>query len=227
MPNVSYDTKLDSQSDHTHIAYNGLDGAYKFFNERLFSGSLPFCLITLQRKKGSYGYFSPNRFAANELKTDEIALNPLTFLERTTEQVLSTLAHEMVHLWQQHFGKPGRGNYHNQQWADKMVNIGLEPQDHKTGKQVGQHVSHSIAANGRFASVCADFLAQGPITLYSDCGISSNAKKKSKKNKIKYTCLDCSSNVWGKPDMLIQCVECESRFIPETQAEQEPEALAA
>ncbi|MGD0105144.1 MAG: hypothetical protein ABSC06_14035 [Rhodopila sp.] len=34
----------------TSRTYNGLDGAYSFFNQRLFSATLPDCLITLQRK---------------------------------------------------------------------------------------------------------------------------------------------------------------------------------
>jgi hypothetical protein len=41
--------------------------------------------------------------------------------------VLSTLVHEQAHLWQHHFGKPGRGRYHNREWAAKMVEIGLIP----------------------------------------------------------------------------------------------------
>ena len=34
--------------------YDGLNRAYAFFNDRLFAGELPACLVTLQRaKKGS------------------------------------------------------------------------------------------------------------------------------------------------------------------------------
>lgn len=38
--------------------------------------------------------------------------------------MLSTLVQEMVHLWQHHFGKPGRRRYLNKQWADKMDSLG-------------------------------------------------------------------------------------------------------
>jgi len=37
-------------------------------------------------------------------ETDEIALNPSTFRSRSTEETLSTLVHEMCHLWQFHKG---------------------------------------------------------------------------------------------------------------------------
>jgi len=33
-----------------------------------------------------------------------------------------------------------------------------------------------------------------------------------KKNKVKYTCSDCQSNVWGKPEMNIVCGNCDQRF---------------
>ncbi len=88
------------------------------FNAELFGGKLPPCLITMQRHKGAYGYFSSERFASAsdpEEVTDEIALNPVHFATRTPTDVLSTLAHEMVHLWQDHFGHVSRPGYHNRE----------------------------------------------------------------------------------------------------------------
>ena len=48
----------------TTLTYTSLSTAYDFFNQELFSGSLPPCLITIQRHKGAYGYFSGERFAS-------------------------------------------------------------------------------------------------------------------------------------------------------------------
>jgi hypothetical protein len=86
----------------TALTYTSLTTAYDHFNRELFAGTLPPCLITVQRKQGSFGYFSGERFqntANQEEITDEIALNPAHFATRSPEQVLSTLVHEMVHLW--------------------------------------------------------------------------------------------------------------------------------
>src|SRR6266704_2539240 len=83
----------------TEQAYRELQQAYDVFNRRLFAGQLPPCLITMQRKNRTYGYFSGDRW--NDLAgalTDEIALNPAHFARRQTAEVLSTLAHEMGHL---------------------------------------------------------------------------------------------------------------------------------
>jgi hypothetical protein len=89
-----------------------------------FQGQLPACLITLHRESHRVlGYFSHNRFVRlsdGRTATDEIAMNPIHFAGRKLEAVMSTLAHEMVHLWQAHLGKPSRKAYHNKQWAEKM-----------------------------------------------------------------------------------------------------------
>ena len=98
----------------TQETYAQFQFAYDYLNRELFENKLPNCLITLQRQRSSYGYFSARRFGRKDgERTDEITLNPQHFPERTTEDSLSTLVHEMKHLEQHHFGKPGRGRYHN------------------------------------------------------------------------------------------------------------------
>lgn len=41
--------------NRTLKTYDGLNRAYAFFNDRLFAGELPACLVTLQRAKKAYG----------------------------------------------------------------------------------------------------------------------------------------------------------------------------
>ncbi|WP_162721499.1 SprT-like domain-containing protein, partial [Escherichia coli] len=82
-------------------------------------------LLHLQREKQTYGYFSPERFVNSQgTRTDEIAMNPAYFAVCPPEEIMQTLCHEMCHLWQHHFGKPGRRGYHNKEWADFMEAIG-------------------------------------------------------------------------------------------------------
>lgn len=121
----------------THIAsptrqtYNVLEFAYEFFDRCLFNHTLPPCLITLNRHPAARGYFSPQRFnhRNTDQTSDEIALNPDTFIGRTDLEILSTLVHEQVHLWQHHFGQPSRNRYHNSEWATQMEALGLMPSD--------------------------------------------------------------------------------------------------
>jgi SprT-like family len=99
----------------TQTEYQGFQRAYDFFNRELFSGSLPQVLVTLQRHARTYGYFSPERFSGRIAKTTvhELALNPDGFAGRTDAMILSTLVHEMCHVWQQTHGKAPRKGYHD------------------------------------------------------------------------------------------------------------------
>src|SRR3954462_13794742 len=107
----------------TTLTYTSLNTAYDYLNRELFSGILPPCLITIQRHTGAYGFFSGERFANTADPADvadEIALNPVHFATRKPTDILSTLAHEMTHLWQHHYGRRPRKSYHDKQWAQQF-----------------------------------------------------------------------------------------------------------
>jgi predicted SprT family Zn-dependent metalloprotease len=202
--------------DPTRSTYDGLNAAYAFFNRELFGGKLPACLLTMQRHRGAYGYFSGNRFAsldnAKEI-VDEIALNPVNFARRTPTEILSTLVHEMVHLWHHRdpHGNPGRRGYHNKEWAKQMKVVGLLPTDTGLpgGKETGERVTHMIEPGGRFEKACAAFLAKHPAVLYLDrAGQGDATAKKKAASKTKFTCPDCEQNAWAKADANLVCGDC-------------------
>lgn len=207
--------------DHTRRAYNGLAEAYSYFNQCLFDGKLPSCLITVQRKKNCNGYYSPNRFSPHSAQggVDEIALNPANFENRTPEQILSTFVHEMVHLWQQHFGDAPRRAYHNKEWANHMKHVGLHPSNTGLagGKETGARVTHYIIPQGKFAIACATFLASAEFVLYSDKQTPQGAAlaKKKADSKTKYTCEMCGQNAWAKPQAWIKCGTCDETMLVE------------
>lgn len=148
----------------TEEAYAELQHAYDFYNRGLFESRLPSCLITFQRQKRTFGYYSKDRFGTRDgRKTDEIAMNPEYFAVVPMVEVLQTLVHEMAHLWQQHFGKPSRACYHNVQWADKMEEVGLMPSHNGLpgGKRVGQSMGDYVIGGGRFDQETRRLLASG------------------------------------------------------------------
>jgi hypothetical protein len=148
----------------TEETYTALKGAYDAFNKRLFDETLPGCLFTLQREKRTSGYFSSNRFGQKDGSVaDEIAVNPEYFAITPLVETLQTVAHEMCHQWQQHFGKPGRGRYHNGQWASKMEAIGLMPSSTGSpgGERVGDRMSDYPVEGGRFQKVVNELVGQG------------------------------------------------------------------
>lgn len=207
-------------SSPTKRTYDRLNEAYSHFNRALFANALPPCLITMQRRNATFGYFAGDRFATldGQEKTDEIALNPSHFHTRTLEEILSTLVHEMAHLWQHHHGKPSRPGYHNAQWAKRMQQVGLIPSNtgEPGGKRTGQKMGHYIVEHGAFAAAVATLVAKGftlpYVELWSD-DVASKRKKKAS-SKTKYTCPDCNANAWAKPAARLICGSCEVALQP-------------
>lgn len=201
----------------TQTEYTALQLAYDHFNRTLFAEQLPPVLITLQRKAGSMGYFSPNRFQArgDTLITvfadaaDELALNPECFQACTDEQILQTLVHEMAHVWQQHCGRPPRKAYHDREWATMMKEIGLHPSStgQPGGKETGPKMSDYIIPNGPFQITCAELLDSG-LRFNWQSPASAPDRKKKKASKTKYTCMDCGLNAWAKPGASLICFDC-------------------
>ena len=148
----------------TTEAYSELQTAYDHYNRMLFDGKLPSCLITLQREKRTYGYFSAKRFVHrhDKVTTDEIAINPSYFAVVPLVEVMQTLVHEMVHAWQHHFGKPGRRGYHNHEWAAKMEAVGLMPSatGQPGGARTGEKMGDYPVAGGPFMRATEQLLDQ-------------------------------------------------------------------
>lgn len=198
----------------TKQSYTELQKAYDYFNRALFSGKLPHCLITLQRHNKARGYFSPQRFGNNKSFTDEIAMNPVHFKDRSTEGILSTLVHEMCHLWQQHLGEPPRRCYHDREWAAQMKEVGLQPSTtgEVGGKETGQSCSHYVIKGGRFQVACEKLLATGlKISWHDRAGEMGGAKKKKStpNTRAKYTCGGCDLNAWARHGASLRCEDCD------------------
>ncbi len=224
----------------TTIQFKTLDDLYRFYNQAIFGGELSDCIVNMSRHGGAYGFFAANRWRGeNETKKiiHEISINP-DFMNRDDIEWHSTLVHEMCHLWQEDFGKPSRGGYHNRQWADKMIQVGLMPTDtgEPGGQLTGQRVTHYIIPDGKFEQVFKTLSSEDlqnlrlrykptlaamsgkPFTV----GTSGNdntdnteaeggEESRSGKRK-KYTC-SCGCNVWGKSGLILKCGICGTDFI--------------
>jgi predicted SprT family Zn-dependent metalloprotease len=194
----------------TQAQYEPFQGAYDFFNAELFAGALPNVLVTLHRHAKAYGYFSPERFVGrvDQAVTHELAMNPDHF-GRTDEEILSTLVHEMCHLWQHVHGTPPRKSYPDKEWAAKMKEVGLFPSSTAApgGKETGQKVSHYIVAGGPFAQACAKLQGTG-FELHWQSRADNSERQKKAASKTKYSCLECGQNAWAKPGTALICGVC-------------------
>ncbi|EAT3032355.1 sprT domain-containing protein [Salmonella enterica] len=223
---------LKSTASPTIQAYGELQAAFEHYNAALFDGQLPHCLITMQREKRTYGYFSSRRFANRHEKTmtDEIAMNPSYFGVVPLLEILQTLVHEMAHAWQFHFGEPGRRGYHNKEWADKMEAIGLMPSDtgKPGGKKTGEKMADYAIDGGPFMQATEALLKTDfRITWFdrhppagteiaaifgdadegddNDGGLIQPAPAGNKSNRDKYRCPCCGAQAWGKPGLKLLC----------------------
>ena len=159
--------------------------AYQLLNKRLFDGQLDACVITLGCDGVRKAFFVHDSFKGQEESEarDEIALNPDLFAGSTDAEILSTLAHEMVHKWQHDYGRPGKNAYHNREWVRAMKRIGLRPFSiTKPDRETGPACAHVIMSDGPFAQVCRD-LATKRIELNRQVQRPPANKKRKEKRK--------------------------------------------
>lgn len=221
----------------TEIFYGLFQYLFDEYNQLLFDGSLTDCLIVITRKKNVMGHYSHKRWLdEDENKTDELALNPNMFHRYELTEICQTFVHEMCHGWQYHYGTPSRGGYHNKEWAEKMISVGLMPSSNGQvgGKTTGQKMSDYPIPGSKFDlftkevlnnKVFAQLYYEINPTLMASIdplkpflpqikGLSliQDNQTTGKKTKIKYSC--ACSNVWGKPDLELYCKICEEDLLP-------------
>lgn len=204
-----------------------LQWAYSFFNQMLFNGELPECLITMHysARGNVMGYYSRNKFSATDKRgqVDELFLNTKYFHLGDME-TLQTLVHEMVHVWQFHFGKPGKRGYHNKEFARKMREIGLQASStgKPGGKDTGVNMADYIIRGAAFECWAWKLFDSGFKIPYRETvkqsapndlpalpfipipGIPDVPVQPTTPKKTRYVCPVTGARVWGKPGLLLR-----------------------
>lgn len=148
--------------------YDFFTTAFDYFNEQLFDNTLPPVIFTVNRKKSLVGCFSFERWVDGAgVKQHEIGMNPQHISRLPLIEVFQTLVHEMVHEKQFCFGKPSRGGYHNKEWANDMISVGLMPSTtgKPGGKVTGQGMSDYPMPNGKFMKATVAFMQEKGVEL--------------------------------------------------------------
>jgi len=206
---------------------------FDYFNHVLFADQLPHAILTIDRHTGACGYYIDGRWISPDGEiTPEIGLGAKHLATGPLDDVVSTVVHEMAHHWQRCFGTPGRRGYHNEEWASKMETIGLMPSHtgKPGGRRVGDQMDHWILPDGPYARAFAAMPAEcrlpwqareivAPAPTKVPCleeiptGVAAIAAAPAKtRNKVKYTCPSCATNIWGKPDLHVICGDCCQRM---------------
>ncbi len=204
----------------TGQAYRPLAQAFRHFNTEIFDGALPPVLLTLKRSgRTTRGHYTPGRFKerTGAGHADEIALNPSYFRE-PLEQTLATLVHLMTHAWQQHFGSPSRNGYHNREWADKMLAIGLRTSSNGLagGKVTGQQMSQYAISNGNFDKSTRRLMQNGFDIVWAESLELNDAASNSvpgPKGRMLWHCPQCRQKAWAKPTAKLACGRCQTALI--------------
>lgn len=192
--------------------YEDLYALYDRCNAQFFANTLPTCMLTLRQKRGAFGYFQPacwGRPTDTEGTIDTIALNMAAFTDqhRSEAEQLSTLVHEMVHLWQEHYGnQKAKKGYHNREWGEKMASLGLIPSStgQPGGTQVGTRVGHFILDTGAFQQFYAGLA--GPLFRWSEFPKLEPVNEQPK--KYKYVCPGCDAKAWAHEGTALACGDC-------------------
>ena len=220
-------------------AYNG---AFDWFNEKLFDGQLPRPMLCLTRNANVIGgYFNKAKWhdeAGNSVH--EIAINANMMEQGNIVELMHTLIHEMIHLKQEVVGKPSRHGYHNSEYADWAENMGLHCKDMKTGKRTGHMIATKIEDGGKAAKAIAllpdehifPWMAvstgedgnesggggtgTGEGSGGGTRGGDGSEPPRRSGARSKFTCAICGLNAWAKPGAKLVCGECDKALI-ETQ----------
>ena len=210
-----------------------LHAAFDHFNRDFFGGTLPHVMLTMDRsRRKAIGVFSWNRFESRkgEGTTHEICLNPKKFKGVSDEDVLSTLLHEMIHLWQFEFARGSRSSYHNREWADKMESLGLIPTDTGKlgGKRTGTSITHLIVEGGPFQESARRFLEKEQVSWEFMLSFASphphpKVKKsnveKAKRLVVDHTCPRCGMVAKAPEIAFLICGVCQEKMLIDSDLE--------
>jgi predicted SprT family Zn-dependent metalloprotease len=212
----------------TMAQFAAFQAMFAHFNRTLFRGELPPVFLNFSRhfSARTLAFYAPKRWTladGSNVIIDEISLNPRYLDSTAPRDYAAAFVHELVHMWQHHFGTPS-GSYHNREWSQKMLDVGLEPLDAKTGQpsMSAPRMGHRVVEGSRFAGAferlpSAALLPWSCVEAHvgnprKDDGEGKNGEEgegeeraPKSRNKVKFTCPVCECNAWGKPGLRLLC----------------------
>jgi hypothetical protein len=171
---------------------------YRFFdliNAAFFESKLPTPVLSFRRKRGALGYYVIGR---NESALQEnVNINP-SHLCGPLAEVVATLAHELLHSWQQNFSMPGRPPYHNKEFRSRAEAMGI-PSD-----QWG----HSLGMKDPFVSFLRAHGVDADMRL--ECPPAPDGRVLGRTSLIKWSC-GCT-RIWSAMEVQAHCTKCGHQF---------------
>lgn len=148
--------------------------------------------------KNCDGRFRPGRHPTQS--TDEIAINS-QHLILPLWKVLGLLLHLHLHQWQHHHGKPGRRNYHNQEFRNKAAEFGL---------RVSQDGTTEYSDDGSFLKLLRKHRVDASLNAPP---LLKAAVQPARTKMHKWSC-GCSNVRVAISDFQARCLKCGKNFKP-------------
>lgn len=197
-----------------------LEKIYRQLNTDMFGGELEEVLITVQSSSRSYGYVTCNKvWKVKGICKYELNISA-EYLDRPIEDIVSTILHEMVHVYNQMHGIQdcSRGmTYHNKRFREKAESVGLmvehdsrigwsitKPSEKLIDYIVAQQWTDILISRVRTTAISA------PTDKGNgDKGVSDNAQDKKPSSTRKYICPRCGMSVRATKTVRIKCADCD------------------
>jgi SprT-like family len=190
-----------------------LNKAFKMINETYFDNALEDVIISVHTstKKNVLGWFTPAKiWDAGDRELHEINLVSEN-LRRGKMQILQTLMHEMIHLYNHQNGikDTSRGNaYHNKKFLHSALMFGFEFLHDKPDSKIGY--SMITLTKATYDTLDSFDLEDSAF----DLARKSFAGKEKKKTTWKWTCSCLQPQIvrTTKPELRAICPDCKSWF---------------
>ena len=191
-------------------AVTELKNIYDNLNKDYYEDKLPEVVITIQSspKGKAYGWYAKDRWGVEtdkEKAFDEINISA-EYLSRPIENIISTLQHEMVHLYCAINDIKDTSNnnvYHNKKFKEEAEKRGLSIEKAQT-------IGYSVTTpTEEFIEYIKELdIGEDAFQFFRKLPFGKEKVKKTTKKTTKYTCPCCEVSVRGEPDLEIECKKC-------------------
>lgn len=218
------------QTTRTSRAAGYLEKMFRALNQDFFGGEIDEPIITIQNKSDSYGHVTVLKtwsIKGQEEKRHELNISS-AYMARPIEEVVSTMLHEMVHLWnlKNNIQDCSRGQtYHNKKFREKAIEIGLNCEHHLkygwTLTSASEKIIDYIISKGWTELDMTDgidfsqlFTGRGTKGGTDDAGTPTTVTPpKTKSNSRKYVCPHCGMIVRATKVVNVMCGDCHETMI--------------
>lgn len=198
-----------------------LEKIFRAINRDSFNDEIEEPIITLKNTMGSYGHVTVSKtWSKKDDKVHELNIST-AYLKRPIEELVATMIHEMVHLYNMQNGvkDTSRGNvYHNKKFKEEAEKHMIQIEyDEKYGWTITKPTDELIdyIINKGWTEIQ---MGEGPdlFELFGK-GKGTTGKgtdtTKPKSNSRKYQCPKCKNSVRATKAVNIKCADCDEIMI--------------